>query len=185
MVQASPRRCRSAPSNRNDSSISAKPKGLGDLPPRGAGERTTGPGFRRISAAGCNASGAAARCSGEELKTKLRFHTRAESRLYEAHCQSCGAKTRIAHGQPPPRCPHCWTPLVAVIAAGSESPSGDPASGGSTQGLAALLAAGTGPRGAADPSPTGMVTCRLCGMFVDPQQFCSDCGAPLPRVRAA
>lgn len=99
--------------------------------------------------------------------------------MYEAHCQSCGAKMRIAQGQTPPRCRHCWTPLVPVI----EAP--DPAAASSAPGLVELLSAGAAHKRAVDPSPTGMVACQLCGMFVDPQQFCSDCGAPLPRVRAA
>jgi uncharacterized paraquat-inducible protein A len=100
--------------------------------------------------------------------------------MYEAHCKSCGTKMRIAQGQPLPRCRHCWTPLVPLIEAGS-GPSNDPAGGNVFGGLSELLADSMAPRAAADPSPAGMVTCRLCGMFVDPQQFCPDCGATLPR----
>jgi rRNA maturation endonuclease Nob1 len=102
--------------------------------------------------------------------------------MYEAFCPSCGAKTRIATGQQPPRCKHCWTALVPV-GGGSQSPEDEPARSGAP-GLAELLSKGRDLSADVDRSPTGMLTCGLCGMFVEPRQFCSDCGAPLPRVAA-
>ena len=100
--------------------------------------------------------------------------------MYEVHCLSCGATKRLAQGQSPPRCPHCWTPLVPLVEAPPKSPGGNAVPGGPAQGLGALLAKGWEPRAQADRSPEGMATCHLCGMFVEPQRFCSDCGAPLP-----
>jgi hypothetical protein len=98
-----------------------------------------------------------------------------EFAIYEVQCLSCGTKKRLALGQPPPRCPHCWSALVPRVEAPPPSPGGDPA-----QGLGGLLAKGWEPRAQADRSPEGMATCHLCGMFVKPLRFCSDCGAPLP-----
>jgi hypothetical protein len=95
-------------------------------------------------------------------------------------CLSCGTKKQLAQGQSPPRCPHCWSALVPLVEAPPQSSGGDAAHGGPNQGLGALLDKGWEPRAEADRSPEGMATCHLCGMFVKPLRFCSDCGAPLP-----
>jgi hypothetical protein len=98
-----------------------------------------------------------------------------EARLYQARCPSCGAKLRIPHGQPPPRCRHCWSPLVREEETSGMAPPARPGNG-----LDVLLKGFT-PRATTPTRTDGSpeASCPWCGMESDPGLFCSDCGSPL------
>src|SRR5262245_34623295 len=90
--------------------------------------------------------------------------------MYEARCPSCGGKKHIQEGQPPPRCKHCWSPMMAPEGEAAAASVAKPGTG-----LAALFETRDGtPRVAQGSSGTaGPELCTWCGETSDPGPLCS------------
>src|SRR4029079_14378594 len=102
--------------------------------------------------------------------------SREESTVNEARCLSCGAKKHIPEGQSPPRCRHCWSPMLPADGAASRAAVAKPGTG-----LAALFETRDGqPRLAHFVTvPSGPELCTWCGEVSDPGPLCSACGSPM------
>ena len=96
--------------------------------------------------------------------------------MYEAQCLSCGGKKHIPEGMPPPRCRHCWSPMIAADGAAAQASVAKPGTG-----LAALFETRDGtPRLAHETSgPVGPELCTWCGETSEPGPLCSECGSPM------
>ena len=96
--------------------------------------------------------------------------------MYEAWCPSCGGKKHIEAGEPPPRCRHCWTPMITADGAAAQASSAKPGTG-----LAALFETRDGtPRMAHLTSGSaGPELCTWCGEVSEPGPLCSECGSPM------
>ena len=101
--------------------------------------------------------------------------------LYQAGCQSCGARATFPDVQPLPRCRHCWAPMVRLTPIDSASLS-DQRDVSSKDHWREPNGRPAGRVLDADPSPPGKVTCDWCAMFVDPATLCAHCGAPMPAL---
>jgi hypothetical protein len=95
--------------------------------------------------------------------------------VYEAWCPSCGGKKHIEAGVPPPRCRHCWTPMITADGAAAQASVAKPGTG-----LAALFETRDGtPRMAHQTSGSaGPELCTWCGEVSEPGPLCSECGSP-------
>jgi hypothetical protein len=97
--------------------------------------------------------------------------------VYEARCLSCGAKKHIPEGQIPPRCRHCWSPMIAADGAAAEASVAKPGTG-----LAALFETRDGTPRLAHQSGGGSggpELCTWCGEVSEPGPLCTECGSPM------